>query len=572
MHRGRAPPHSLRPNLSRSGMPLLGGRGTLHQSVDKCNEGRKTEMKSMRSQRGGYGLLIMIAAPLLALPLGGVGWASVCDPGMTPFLELDPTTTTPPLTAKVGFDGLVGASFDWANSGANSQSCSYATNPIVCSGSGGIFDDSSGCTAAGFAGSVPVACCSGAGTGTCGSFNGATTPPTAPVETTAAQADSSILAASFGVDPLSVDVTACGLGDPTVYTGTGGETNGDPLASETFATGSVPNKDEISNVYAISHQNPVNPDLASCAGCVPGSGGLCTTAPCNTNSNCSATNEIYAGFERVVNNGDTHVDFEFLQSAVTLVPGSKPAAFPCAGNFAGDRTKGDVLLSVDFTKGGKVGSPVIHVWDCGTLTPSPSGVCNPLPGLCSVTTTTTCNTNTDCPTGETCVRKKGSPSYVLASSAAITSAVQQRVNDGGPVGCGGWGCRNANGTQATSINTVEFYEVGIDLAALGFTGCIHTFLPHTRSSQSFTATLKDFEVVSFNTCRGDMTVTKSCDSAVVNPAGTGVDVSISGQVCNTGNVELSNISLTNNQPGTDPPPVVVPVPMLERASPEGQWA
>src|SRR5256886_8734769 len=39
---------------------------------------------------------------------------------------------------------------------------------------------------------------------------------------------------------------------------------------------------------------------------------------------------------------------------------------------------------------------------------------------------------------------------------------------------------------------------GIDLAQLGFTGCISTFLPHTRSSQSFTAVLKDFEIIPYN--------------------------------------------------------------------------
>src|SRR5205823_1196049 len=47
----------------------------------------------------------------------------------------------------------------------------------------------------------------------------------------------------------------------------------------------------------------------------------------------------------------------------------------------------------------------------------------------------------------------------------------------------------------------ELMEGGIDLAQLGFTGCISTFLPHTRSSQTFTATLKDFEIIPFNTCR-----------------------------------------------------------------------
>src|SRR2546427_422611 len=99
------------------------------------------------------------------------------------------------------------------------------------------------------------------------------------------------------------------------------------INTETFSTGAVPNKDDISNVYAIDHQVPPNPAIPS----------------------PNDTHEIYAAFERVVNNGDSHVDLEFLQQPVSLVPGSKPSAFPGAGKFKGDRTQGDLLLSVDFT-------------------------------------------------------------------------------------------------------------------------------------------------------------------------------------------------------------------------------
>ena len=54
--------------------------------------------------------------------------------------------------------------------------------------------------------------------------------------------------------------------------------------------------------------------------------------------------------------------------------------------------------------------------------------------------------------------------------------------------------------ETSTIPTNELFEVGVDLAALGFKGCISTFLPHTRSSQSFTAVLKDFKLLQFNTC------------------------------------------------------------------------
>ena len=113
--------------------------------------------------------------------------------------------------------------FDWANSGALTTTGGTYSR----AGSGGLFDG--------------------------GHFNGNTTPPTAPARTAASLADATIADAKFKVDPLSVDVTSCGTGDPTVYTGAGGETNGDIITTDTFGTGSVPNKDDLSNVYAVAH-------------------------------------------------------------------------------------------------------------------------------------------------------------------------------------------------------------------------------------------------------------------------------------------------------------------------------
>lgn len=391
----------------------------------------------MRFKKSGYRPLLITALALtLAIGLISVGLAA-----LTQFLELD---------QNVGFDSLGGASYDWANSGANSGACAADPsdgNKIKCSGTNGVFDG--------------------------GIFNGATTPPTAPAPTATALADPTIPALAFGVDPLSVDTSFvhnppddptaplvnCGVGDPTVYTSTGGEVNGDILNTETFATGSIPNKDEISNVYALSHKD-----------------------------DAAGVNEIYAAFERVVNNGDSHVDLEFLQSAVAVVPGSKPALFPCAGKFQGSRSQGDLLLSVDFTNGGAVGNPVLHQWSCNTTPASPTG--------------TVCNPN----------KTKTTPAYV---EVVLPPGVAIQSFNSSPIGCGGWACRNADGTENTTINSSEFYEIGLDLNAIGFTGCLSTFLPHTRSSQSFTATLKDFELIKFDTCKPSTNLTKTVDKPVI---------------------------------------------------------
>src|SRR2546425_7859252 len=117
-------------------MPMLGGGGALHHTVTR--NGRKGEgMKSKLSQRGS-GLMIMLISPLLTLAMGGVGWASLCNPHPSQFFELD---------GNAGFNSTPGFSFDWANAGANSSSCSVTTNGISCATPEGVFNDSSGCTA-----------------------------------------------------------------------------------------------------------------------------------------------------------------------------------------------------------------------------------------------------------------------------------------------------------------------------------------------------------------------------------------------------------------------------------------
>lgn len=418
------------------------------------------------TSRWVFAPLAILAATLLV-----VTWASVNNPGPTAFLELDDS-------ANVGFDSLTGASYDWANEGANAAAGRQCTQTAVtggtliqCNGIGGLFDG--------------------------GTFRGATTVPKDPAYI---GNDPTILAHGFQVDPLSVDVGACGTGDPTVFTSVGGEVNGDDLNSETYTTGSVPNKDEISNVYAISHQDPPNA----------------------FDGDPDNINEIFAGFERVINNGDSHVDLEFLQEDVSLVPGSKPAQFPCSGKFQGHRSEGDLLLAVDFTQGGTLGGFALYEWVCGDFPPTVRKICDPVKA-----------------TG-----KKTPPHYAQVTDPAKLEAVEQRVNSGGPVDCGGWACRNADGTQNNVIATNELYEVGIDLAKLGFEGCLSTFLPHTRSSQSFTATLKDFEVIKFNTCTPSTDLDKS---ASANEIVTGESVTYTYVEKNDGNVPLLTPSVTDDK-------------------------
>jgi hypothetical protein len=324
--------------------------------------------------------------------------------------------------------------WDWAKGAASNPAvCVHPTTVggvQTCPGTNGLFDG--------------------------GVYNGVTVPPTKP-NYTGPSVGVPVGARDFIVDPLSIDHTTCVFpptaggsataitGDPTVYTGSGSETNGDLLTSDTWGNGSTPNKDEISNVYAVGHRVEVNGQLQ--------------------------TYEIFFGAERVVNNGDSHIDFEFLQSVVALVPD----ATGCAGSFSGNRSQGDMLLSVDFTSGGTFGGNTLYQWHCAAESgtqPAIGTVCNPPKNGKSV------------------------PHYQQTTNSAVNFG----VNGGGSVDCGGWVCRNSDGSLNTTIQTNELMEGGINLLDLGFTGCLSSFLPHTRSSQSFTATLKDFALANFNTC------------------------------------------------------------------------
>src|SRR5438093_3176590 len=191
-----------------------------------------------------------------------------------------------------------GGTVDWANSGPAGAAC--ANGGVNISGSGGLFN--------------------------CGAPGAGGNPPTAPTLTPAAAADASIISAVFIVDPISGDNPPCGPDDPTTLGG--GQKNGDAITSYTFDHSTVPAKTELSNVYAVTHTRSDN------------------NHP-----------EIYFGAEKLTGNGDTHMDFEFLQSAVALTAG-------CSGSFTGNRTEGDLLVSVDFANGGAVPAASVHQWHC----------------------------------------------------------------------------------------------------------------------------------------------------------------------------------------------------------------
>lgn len=327
------------------------------------------------------------------------------------------------IDGNIQFQGTAGTTYDWGNSGALSPTNTCPAGAVNLSGSGGLFN--------------------------CGRPGAAGAPPIAPTLTPTAAADPSIIAAQFIADPISTDTTTCG-GDPTTITG--GAKNGDLLSGIATASGSMLAKDDLSNVYAVSH----------------------------TRSDTGHP-ELFFAAERLVNNGDSHIDFEFLQSSVGVTAA-------CSGFFTGHRTEGDLLVAVDFTTGGTLAGDSVWQWHCNAdpgIQPADGTVCDP-----------------------------GAASAAHYEQIATPTFVSLQVNSAADIACGGWVCRL--GTGAT-VPQNDFLEGGIDLAGIPFTGCFNSFLPHTRTAQSFSATLKDFAgPVALPSCR---TAAQSSNSS---PAGGGV--------------------------------------------------
>src|SRR5205814_10499476 len=166
------------------------------------------------------------------------------------------------------------------------------------------------------------------GSSIAGHHGGAGATPNAPNQTPAAAADPSIISPVFVVDPISGDAAGCGGDDPTTLSG-GGPKNGDAIGSYTVGAGPVPAKTELSNVYAVSH------------------------------TKANGHPEVYFGAERLVNNGDSHMDFEFMQSVVSTTGNCS-----AGGGFTGNRTEGDLLFAVDFTNGGALAGFTVYQWHC----------------------------------------------------------------------------------------------------------------------------------------------------------------------------------------------------------------
>jgi len=267
---------------------------------------------------------------------------------------------------------------------------------------------------------------------------------------------------------INDDISAGGAVDRSVYSGGPGDKNSDIVEDWTWATSSVPVKDDVGNSYAYL-KNVTAPDG-------------------------STHRLLFVGGERLAANGDSHIDIEFFQASVTLDRNTACPDGKC--KFVGSNTDGDLLVNMDFTNGGAF----------GTLT----------------------------------VRRRNSSAnsdYDLVDSlkgeGCNTAKDICGFNNGGTIASGGWTTYESHGSPTTTLVTNAFTEFGLDVTALGFGNeCFATVQVKTRSSQSFTATLKDFTLQRFQDCNASV-ATQLHDGVTVGASHTADDIQI-GADCPTG--------------------------------------
>ena len=139
--------------------------------------------------------------------------------------------------------------------------------------------------------------------------------------------------------------------------------------------------------------------------------------------------------DRTVDNGDASLGFWFYKSDISL---------NTDGSFSGTHTAGDLLIVVNYTRGGTVGIPAVYIWQAdGTL-------------------------------------------QLQTSASAFVCAGTNTTAQDLPSGFG-----SIDGTRRTyAPNT--FFEGAIDLCGAGLSGCFQSFLIESRNSQLINASLQDF--------------------------------------------------------------------------------
>ena len=212
---------------------------------------------------------------------------------------------------------------------------------------------------------------------------------------------------------------------------------------------------------------------------------------------------LYFGADRIATNGDAQIGFWFLQDEVA--PDGN-------GAFTGEHKEGDILILSDFTKGGDIGTIQVCTWA------GADGTAGHLD----------CQPESVVPVGDG-VFCTGDPDEDIACATINHDEV-------GSV----WPYDPKSGPNDVYARGA-FFEGGVNATALlGETPCFASFLVETRSSQSETATLKDFVSGELDVCQPSIDLCKQCSVSLVTVGDNlALQVDYEGWACNDGNVPLT---------------------------------
>ncbi|MFC4818566.1 hypothetical protein, partial [Flavobacterium sp. GCM10023249] len=277
--------------------------------------------------------------------------------------------------------------------------------------------------------------------------------------------------------------SAQGESDLSIFGGTG-DKNSDNPNTWALSTGSIPQKDDIIDVYA--HLRGIGPK-----------------APSDIDPRPFTELWAFAGGSLRETNGSKHIDFEFFRTLIDYVPGD--IVFGNTGNDGGrtawdfDATgnilvPGTLIISIDYEGGGTKPDVRIRVWmNQADLANFNSLANRPF--------------NIDASTFEQGLNS-GAFGYVRIE--ALNNAVPNlfgRVNKEAITLAAPWGTiEGENAAFQTSYKEFQFVEIGINLTAFGLdrrgeedpcSNILGSLLVKTRSSaggnsDSFTSELKDF--------------------------------------------------------------------------------
>lgn len=174
---------------------------------------------------------------------------------------------------------------------------------------------------------------------------------------------------------------------------------------------------------------------------------------------------IYFGCDRYANNGDAYLAFWFFQNKVGINPN---------GTFNGTHTVGDILVLINYPQATNA-APVINVVEWN---PAQADVAKNLKLILA---------------GVVCTGGDG-----------LACATTNLTDTNSP-----WEYTPKSGTPGI-FPYESFFEGGINLTQiLGSTPCFSSFMAESRSSERFTATLKDFVLRDFPVC--GISVSKACN-------------------------------------------------------------